>query len=170
MPVGPRHHSSRLAPLAQPDNAIVSACDSAEVLLSLVTLDPAVGGERLATWASDVVVVVTAGQSSAMRIRAVGEMVRLAGADSVSAVVIGADKDDESLGVTARAQGTRYVGTIRRPRPMTSSVEVRSPSQENTTHPRYRIPPANSRSQRPEPRAPVREHGGQLTWLVVTGR
>ena len=100
VPVGPRHHSSRLAPLAQPDNAIVSACDSAEVLLSLVTLDPAVGGEHLATWASDVVVVVTAGQSSAMRIRAVGEMVRLAGADSVSAVVIGADKDDESLGVT----------------------------------------------------------------------
>ena len=99
-PVGPRRHNSRLAPLAQPDEALVSACDSADVLLTLITLDPALGGEHLATWASDVVIVVTAGQSSATRIGAVGEMVRLAGANSVSAVVIGADKGDESLGVT----------------------------------------------------------------------
>jgi hypothetical protein len=65
-----------------------------------VTLDPALGGEHLATWASDVVVVVTAGESSATRVGAIGEMIRLAGAHSVSAVVIGADKTDESLGVT----------------------------------------------------------------------
>ena len=98
VPAGPLHISSRQASLAQADQAVVAACDSADLLLTLVTLDPALGGEHLATWAADTVVVVTAGQSSATRIQAVGDMIRLAGTESVSAVLIGADKSDESLG------------------------------------------------------------------------
>jgi hypothetical protein len=50
------------------------------------------------------VVTVTAGQSSAARINAVGEMVRLAGLPLISGVLIGADKTDESLGVPPAAQ------------------------------------------------------------------
>ncbi|HUK73238.1 MAG TPA: hypothetical protein VLW50_31570, partial [Streptosporangiaceae bacterium] len=46
------------------------------------------------------VVVVTAGRSSSTRIHAVGEMIRLAGTPLVSAVLVGADKTDESLGAT----------------------------------------------------------------------
>ena len=68
-------------------------------MLTLATLDPAFGGDHLATWATDAVAVVTAGESSAERIHAVGEMIRLAGMRLDSAVLVGADKGDESLGV-----------------------------------------------------------------------
>lgn len=77
---------------------------SADVLLTLAALDPAVGAEHLPEWASAVVAVVTAGRSSAARVHAVGEMLRLAGISRFSAVVVGADKADESLGVTRRSK------------------------------------------------------------------
>jgi len=98
-PVGPLRRGSRPPQLAQPSEELVSASASADCLLSLVVLDPALGGDYLPTWASDVVVTVTAGRSSATRILAVGDMVRLANADSVSAVLVQADKSDETLGV-----------------------------------------------------------------------
>ena len=100
-PVGPLGRGRGPAQLAEPDQKLVAACASADFLLTLVVLDPALGGDYLATWASDVVVTVTAGQSSATRIQAVGDMVKLAGAESVSAVLIGADKGDETLGLQA---------------------------------------------------------------------
>jgi len=75
------------------------ACGSADLLLTLVTLDPSLGGEHLPTWADDTVVFVTAGRSSRTRIHAVGEMIRLAGIASLSGVLVGVDKRDDSLGV-----------------------------------------------------------------------
>jgi len=93
--------------------AMVAACASADVLLTLATLDPAFGGDHLATWAPDAVAVVTAGRSSGERIHAVGEMIRLAGTRLDSVVLIGAETSDESLGVTltqieiARIRGDR---------------------------------------------------------------
>ena len=77
---------------------VAAACVSADFLLTLVTLDPVAGGEHLTTWATETVAVVTAGQSSSTRIRAVGEMIRIAGARLVSVVLLKADKSDESLG------------------------------------------------------------------------
>lgn len=76
---------------------------NADVVLSLVTLDPAFGGDYLATWATEVVAVVTAGQSTVVRVRAVGEMVRLAGTPLISVMVIDSDSRDESLGATSTA-------------------------------------------------------------------
>lgn len=81
------------------DDPMLAACASADLVLTLATLDPALGGDHLAEWTSSVVVVVTAGRSSAERIHAVGEMIRLAGIDQVTAVLVGADKADESLGM-----------------------------------------------------------------------
>ena len=99
VPVGPRHHGSERAD--QPTHRkLVAASASADLLLTLVTLDPSLGGEHLPTWADDAVVFLTAGRSSATRIHAVGEMIRLAGIASLSAVLVGADKDDDSLGVS----------------------------------------------------------------------
>lgn len=98
-PVGPLRSHTSPAGNTQADEALANVCARADLVLSLVTLDPASGGEHLATWATDVVAVVTAGQSTAVRIHAAGEMIRLAGARLDSAVVIGADKSDESLGV-----------------------------------------------------------------------
>ncbi len=77
---------------------IAAACASADVLLSLVALDPNAGSDHLATWATDAVAVVDTGRSWT-RIQAVGEMIRLTGTHLVSAVLVGAEKTDKSLGI-----------------------------------------------------------------------
>jgi capsular polysaccharide biosynthesis protein len=92
---------------AEPDAALASACAEADLVLSLVSLDPAFGGDYLATWATDVVAMVTTGRSTATRIHTVGEMIRLAGARLASVVVMEVDKADESLGATT----TDYLAT-----------------------------------------------------------
>jgi capsular polysaccharide biosynthesis protein len=96
-PSGPfaRPRRSPPTPEAEP---LAAAAAQADLLLTLAHLDPAVGGDHLPGWAPTAVAVVTAGRSSATRIHAVGEMIRLAGAELVSAVLIGADKTDESIG------------------------------------------------------------------------
>jgi capsular polysaccharide biosynthesis protein len=88
-------------------DAVAAACDTANLLLTLVTLDPSFGGEHLPTWAADAVVVITAGQSSWTKINAVGEMIRLSGTQLVSAVLVGADRADESLGLAPAQQANR---------------------------------------------------------------
>ncbi len=118
MPAGPlrrglAHPQPALAgdgagPGVPPADGLAAACASADLLLSLVTLDPALGAEHLAGWAAAATVVVTAGRSSSTRISAVGDMIRLAGTPLAGAVLAGADKTDESLGMTyAQAQWAR---------------------------------------------------------------
>jgi hypothetical protein len=102
-PVGPLKSHGSPAGYAQADESLKAACARADLVVSLVTLDPAFGGGHIATWATDVVAVVTAGRSTAVRIHAVGEMVRLAGTRLGSVVVIDSDKGDESLGITSTA-------------------------------------------------------------------
>jgi capsular polysaccharide biosynthesis protein len=101
IPLGPLQPEAQDTPAGE---ELLAACASADRLLSLSILDPAFGAEHLATWATDVVVMVTAGRSSAATIHAVGEMIRLAGTRLVSVILIGADEGDESLGVI-RTQG-----------------------------------------------------------------
>jgi capsular polysaccharide biosynthesis protein len=101
-PVGPVPAGA--APAAsQAAEALVTACASADLLLTLATLDPALGGEHLGTWTSSAVAVVTAGGSSAEKVHGVAEMIRLAGTRLDSVVLVGADKNDESLGMTGPA-------------------------------------------------------------------
>ena len=104
-PIGPVRSISPQAEPAPSGEALSAAYDSADLLLTLMSLDPLLGGEHLATWATDAVVVVTAGRSSWKGLHAMGEMIRLAGTRLVSAVLVGADNTDESL------------GTVRIPRP-----------------------------------------------------
>jgi capsular polysaccharide biosynthesis protein len=105
-PIGPY---SPTAPQAQPTpvSQVAAAFESADVLLTLTTLDPSLTSDHLQSWAADAVVVVTAGRSSWTKIHAVGEMIRLAGVRLVSAVVVGADRWDESLGVTVTPAAAR---------------------------------------------------------------
>jgi capsular polysaccharide biosynthesis protein len=112
VPVGPLPSVTSPAGPAQARDALVPSDVSADLLLTLVTLDPALGGEHLATWAANAVVVVSAGQSSAERIHGVGEMVRLAGMRLHSVVLIGADKRDESLGLVRRSDEQAGVGVL----------------------------------------------------------
>jgi hypothetical protein len=98
-PVGPVRDAGSPTVWAPANEAVVNAYSGADLLLTLVTLDPAVGGDHLPTWASEAIVVVTAGSSSAEKIHSVGEMVRLAGTRLDSAILLGADRSDASLGV-----------------------------------------------------------------------
>jgi capsular polysaccharide biosynthesis protein len=114
VPVGPLSSVTSPTGPAQAGNSLVASDVSADLLLTLVTLDPALGGEHLATWAAIAVVVVSAGRSSAERIHGVGEMVRLAGMRLDSVVLIGADKRDESLGLVRRSDEQAGVGVLGR--------------------------------------------------------
>jgi hypothetical protein len=98
IPPGPLGRVSARDPDQSFSQSVAAACASGDLLLTLVTLDPAVGAEHLPTWAPDAVVVVTAGRSTWTKINAVGEMIRLSGTRLVSAVLVGADRRDESLG------------------------------------------------------------------------
>jgi len=96
-PTGP---FQTMANRASVNEALLAAYSSADVVFTLATLDPAFGGDHLATWATEAAAIVTAGRSSAERIHAAGEMVRLAGVRLASVVLIAAEKTDESLGAT----------------------------------------------------------------------
>jgi len=99
-PSGPLHRRSARGQHSSFSDMVADACASADVLLTLTTLDPALGGEHLATWATDAVAMVTAGRSSSTRVHGVGEMIRLSRTRLVSAVLVGADAVDDSLGVS----------------------------------------------------------------------
>lgn len=98
-PSGPLGHTLARERRSPFTDAVATECAQADLLLTLVALDPSFGGEHLPTWAADAVVVVTAGRSSWLKINAAGEMIRLSGTRLASAVLIGADSADESLGV-----------------------------------------------------------------------
>lgn len=97
---------------ADPDSPVAgdraAVCSSADVLLTLTRLDPSLAGDHLQSWAENAVVFVTAGRSSWTKVQAVGEMVRLAGTRLVAAVLVGADKWDETLGVASPLRDRRY--------------------------------------------------------------
>ena len=111
-PVGPVPGGASSAVLAQADPALVTACSSADLLLTFATLDPAFGGDHLGTWATNVVIVVTAGESSVEKVYSVGEMIRRSGTRLDSVVLIGADKTDESLGVPDSADQSVLVEPV----------------------------------------------------------
>ena len=98
-PAGPLGRRPVQAQRSQFSDETAKACASADIVLTLVTLDPALGGEYLLTWSDTAVAVVTAGRSSWTKVHAAGEMIRLAGTSLASVVLVGADKNDETLGV-----------------------------------------------------------------------
>lgn len=91
---GPAEHQTR--PAADPD--IAAAYSDADLLLTLAVADPAVGADYLRSWGTGSVVLVTAGQNSASKLHATAEMIRLAGLRIVSAVLLGTDRTDDSIG------------------------------------------------------------------------
>jgi len=110
LPAGPLARGSRST---EAGSQLAAACASADVLLTLVSLDPSLGGDHLGSWAAGAVAMVTVGRSTAARIRGVGEMTRLGGTPLISGVLIGAEKTDESLGLTPAGGAAREVGVVR---------------------------------------------------------
>ena len=113
-PVGPLPSVTSLAGSGRAGIELEASYDSTDLLLTLATLDPALGGDHLSTWATNAVVMVSAGQSSAERIHGVGEMIRLAGLRLESVVLIEADKKDQSLGLMRRPDEHAGIGVLGR--------------------------------------------------------
>ncbi len=72
--------------------------EDADTILVLATVEPGFGADHIAAWATDAVVMVRAGAASATRIDGVGQQLRAAGVTIRSAILIGADQDDDSSG------------------------------------------------------------------------
>ncbi|TDO69662.1 hypothetical protein EV651_101707 [Kribbella sp. VKM Ac-2571] len=90
--------------------ALEASWEVADVVLTLATLTPELGADHLASWASRAAVVVTAGRSTTTKIQATGEMLRMAGLDIATAIVLRPDRTDEGVGVAeAEAGRTRSV-------------------------------------------------------------
>jgi hypothetical protein len=98
-PTGPLRPSGGGPIAGPPDENLLAAYRGADLLVTIAELDPAVGSEHLATWATHAVAIVTAGLTPGVRVHAVGEMLRLSGVHVVSSVLVGADRTDESLGI-----------------------------------------------------------------------
>jgi hypothetical protein len=111
-PVGPLDRRPLQAQRSPFSEETAKACRSADIVLTLVTLNPALGGDHLLTWTDTAVAMVTAGRSSWTKIHAAGEMIRLAGTSLASVVVVGADKNDETLGVPQHPDALMGIGTI----------------------------------------------------------
>lgn len=73
---------------------------AAEVVLTLAEVDPAIGTDHLAPWAERMVLVTAAGRSSAERLRTTAALVRASDLHLPFVVLTGADRRDESLGLT----------------------------------------------------------------------
>jgi hypothetical protein len=76
--------------------------DSADVVIVVATLDPAIGADHLAEWSRTAVALVTAGRSTATALRSTARMVAMAGIDLDSAVLLDTDGDDETVGLGGR--------------------------------------------------------------------
>lgn len=87
-------------PGAEMSTATVAEAESgADLVLVVVDIDPAVGLDHVAARAERLVVVVSAGGSTAERLRTTAELARAAGLEPSEAVLVNADATDDSLGL-----------------------------------------------------------------------
>lgn len=114
-PIGPVGRISAAALAHGADPELDHAYHDADLLLTLVTIDLGFGADHLRTWAREAIVMVTAGRPSATRVRTLAELIRLSGTTLTSAVVVGADVTDESLGLPASWDEDEQAGGAREP-------------------------------------------------------
>jgi hypothetical protein len=70
-----------------------------DVVLVLATVSPALGADHIASWASTAALVVTAGKASDALMASTTQLLRQSGVVPVSAVLIAAGREDDSVGV-----------------------------------------------------------------------
>ncbi len=73
--------------------------EESDVVLTVATLDPGLGAWHLSDWATSAVVIVTAGRSSEDVLRSAARMLRAAGCDLHSVILVGADGNDDTVGL-----------------------------------------------------------------------
>jgi capsular polysaccharide biosynthesis protein len=91
------------------EGASAQTWTSPEVVLVFDAIDPGIGAGHLGSAADEAVVVGTAGRSNAAQVRATSEMLRAAGLHMRSAILVGADRNDDSLGLVPVDQQARSV-------------------------------------------------------------
>jgi capsular polysaccharide biosynthesis protein len=77
-----------------------------DAVLVLATVNPAFGANHIASWATDSVVMISAGAASATRLAATAQMLESGGIRVNSAILVGADRHDETIGVAGTEQAT----------------------------------------------------------------
>jgi hypothetical protein len=83
----------------------------ADAVLVLANADPAVGSEQLSGWAEGAVLLLRAGQASDVLIQSSGQMLRDAGVVPLSAILLDADKGDDTFGSVTAAPTTFDLST-----------------------------------------------------------
>jgi capsular polysaccharide biosynthesis protein len=174
--IGPIRRGSSASVPQSVDPEVDHAYHAAELLLTLASIDPGLGADHLRSWASEAVVILTAGKPSATRVRTVSELIRLSGITLTSAVVVGADRTDESLGLLtprddedmqARPPGPaaeRVRRDVRLPQPNGSQARGHAgPEQEQGERAQARPEsrPERRPEHRPEPRSEQRSEALQ---------
>lgn len=87
--------------------------DQVDVVLTLATIDPAVGAGHLIEVADSAIVVATAGRSSETTLGSVAQMIEAAGLRLHSTVLVGADGGDDSVGLLG-LRATRQAAIVPR--------------------------------------------------------
>lgn len=82
-----------------PDRELQSLREEADVVLALASLDNGHGADELSEWVKTAVVMVTTGSSAPTAIRSGAAMLRAAGINVDSAILVRADKGDDSSGI-----------------------------------------------------------------------
>jgi hypothetical protein len=80
------------------DHPLREAWDAADSVLTLAPVDLEAGVDDLASWGTHVVLLVTAGRSSAEELRSAADLVRKAGLELLFALMVGSDRTDASHG------------------------------------------------------------------------
>jgi capsular polysaccharide biosynthesis protein len=87
---------------APSDLTLMGATDvptDADAILVLATVAPAMGADHLAPWVNGAVVMLTTGEVSATRIASCGQMLRQATVPVRAGILVGADREDETVGI-----------------------------------------------------------------------
>jgi hypothetical protein len=77
-----------------------------DAVLVLATVNPAFGANHIASWATESVVMISAGAASGARISATAQMLENGGVKVDSAILVGADRNDETAGIAGNEPAT----------------------------------------------------------------
>jgi capsular polysaccharide biosynthesis protein len=77
-----------------------------DAVLVLATVNPAFGANHIASWATESVVMISAGAASGARLSATAQMLENGGVKVDSAILVGADRHDETAGIAGQEQAT----------------------------------------------------------------
>lgn len=77
---------------------VARSLENADAILVVAELDPSVTVDHLKAWTDRTLIVVTAGRSSAERLRTVADLLRSSALDISEAALVGADPTDDSSG------------------------------------------------------------------------